>query len=120
MAVVVIVEAPQGRSTRYAEDRLGGPSVLHHPDLGHPSSDSLIGIDVVVRLDEAHPAVRVCPADAVEVDELVALDGFPAALVLPATHLHDDVHDVTLGPAGRPHGLLGALAWPSEWHSCRA
>ena len=62
---------------------------------------------MVVSLDEANLAVRARPADAVEVDELVALDGFPTAVVLPATYLHDDVHDIKLDPAGWPYRTPG-------------
>jgi hypothetical protein len=57
-------------------------------DLSCPSPNALIGGNVeatVVSLDEAHPTLRPGVADAREVDGLVPLDGFPAALVLPAT-----------------------------------
>ena len=106
MSVVVIAEAPEGSPARYAEDRPGNPTVLHDLDLGHPSLDPLLGIDVVVTLDEVHLAVRPRPADAVEVHDLIALGGRPTALVLPATYLHDDIHrsNLCVGPmrAGQP------------------
>jgi hypothetical protein len=64
-------------------------------DLDHLTVDPLVGGTVettVVRLDETRQAVRPRVADAPEVDELVALDGLPTALVLPVAHLDDDVH----------------------------
>ena len=102
MAVVAIVVAPQRLPARYAKDWLRSPVFPDHLDFDHPSVDPLIGCDVesaVVRFDEAHLAVRPRIADALEVDELVALDGFPAALVLPVAYLHDDVHRCNPCPA---------------------
>src|SRR3569833_1390091 len=95
MAVVVIVEAPQRIPTGHPKDRLRGPVFLNHLDPGHPALNARICLNVkaaVVSLHETWATIRPCVADALKVDELVPLDGFPTALVLPVTHLYDDVH----------------------------
>lgn len=96
MAVVVTGEAPEGFPTGHAEDRLRGFAVLHHLDPHHTSLNACVSSNIeaaVVSLYEADAAIRSRVADALKVDELVPLDGFPAALVLPITDLHDDVHN---------------------------
>jgi hypothetical protein len=102
VAIVAIVEAPQRLPARYAKDRLRGPFILDHLDLDYPSPNPLISCNVkaaVMSFGEAHVAVRPLVADALKVDELVPLDGFPAALVLPVAHLYDDVYHINLCPA---------------------
>lgn len=96
MAVVVTVDAPEGFPTGHPKDRLRGPVLSHHLDPRHPSLNACIGLNVeaaMVALRKERAAVTPRVADAPEVDELIPLDGFPAALVLPVTHLDDDVHD---------------------------
>ena len=92
MAVVVLVDAPQGSPARQPEDRSSDSSVVHHLDVDHPSPDPFFDGEVVVGLDEALLPVHSPVPDALEVDELVPLDGRSTALVFPATHLDDDVH----------------------------
>lgn len=55
----------------------------------------------MVRFAEVHTTVRPRVADALKVDELVQLDGFSAALVLPATDLYDDIRQNNLCRAYR-------------------
>ena len=95
MALVVKVEAPEGLPTGHPEDRLRGPAGLHHLNARHPSLYACISWNIeaaVVSFHETHATIRSRVADALEVDDLVPLDAFPAALVLPVADLHDDVH----------------------------
>ncbi|NDI46413.1 ABC transporter ATP-binding protein [Goekera deserti] len=111
MTVVAILEAAQLTSTRHAEDRRDGSSGAAHLYVGDTSGDLHVRRDVeatVVALYEPQPTVRVRVRDAGEVHELVTLDGLPAALVLPATHLDDDVHDEQLCPAVATRRAAGA------------
>ena len=95
--VIFIIEAAQRLPARHSEDRLGGAPVEHHVKLSHPPLDLLLAGSVVAGPDQARLTVLRGASYARQVDELVALDGFSATFVLPATHLHNDVHQVTLG-----------------------
>jgi hypothetical protein len=112
MAIVVIVEAPERLPARHAPDRSGDSRVKHHVDVSHPTPNALIGCNIetaVVSLGKARPAVRPVVTDALEVHELVPLDGFSAALVLPIAHLYDDIHRNNLCPPAGPHAHLEML-----------
>jgi len=92
VAVVLGVEAPQGLPARQAKYRLSRSSEARDLDVADSSPDPEPRLEVMVGLAEVDLAVRSRDAEAAEVDELVTLDRKPAALVLPATHFHHDVH----------------------------
>lgn len=92
MTVVIDAEAAHGLPAWQAEHLLGGVPRSYDLDVADASLDLHLGLQVVVGLAEVNLSVRPHHAKAAEVDELVALDRGPAALVLPAAHLDHDVH----------------------------
>ena len=61
-------------------------------DVADSSLHADVRSHVVMRLAEFDLADRCRDADAAEVDQLVALEGGPAARVLPTAYSHHDVH----------------------------
>ena len=110
MSVVSRIVAAQSVPARQPQDRTIHPATLHELDVNHSSSDALDGSEVVVTLDEVHLAVRVFPAEAFKVDNLISFHRGPAALVLPATYLHYHVHVSNLAacPSGPHHARRAA------------
>lgn len=92
MTVVIDAEAAHGLPAWQTEHLLGGVPRSYDLDVADASLDLHLGLQVVVGLAEVNLSVRPHHAKAAEVDELVALDRGPAALVLPAAHLDHDVH----------------------------
>ena len=93
---VCLLRGAQFLAARNAENRRRVP-VLYHLDLSHASLDALISRHIeatVVTLNETDPTVRLLPAEAVKVHELIPLNRLPAARVLPAADLHNDIHDI--------------------------
>ena len=132
VAVVLVVEAPQGLATRQAKDRLSRLSEARDLDVADSSLHPCLGLQVMMGLAEVDLAARCQDAEAAEVDHLVALDRGPAARVLPAAYSHHDVHllmvpsgnDASKRPAalrvvpriptgrvGGPEEIAPAIAW---------
>jgi len=112
VAVVLGVEAPQGFPARQAKYRLSGSPEARHLDVADSSPDPEPRLQVMVGLAEVDLAVRSRDAEAAEVDELVALDRGPAALVLPAAHSHHDVHLLMVTNGGDVGKRAGAVTGP--------
>lgn len=92
VAVVIGVEATHGLPARQAENPLGRVPGSHDLNVADAPLDLQLRLQVVVGLAEVNVIVRPHYAQTAEVDELVTLDRGPAALVLPAAYLDDDVH----------------------------
>jgi hypothetical protein len=114
VAVVLVVEAPQGLPARQAKDWLSRLPEARYLDVadsslnpGHP------GLQVVAGFAEVDLAVRSRDAEAGEVDQLVTLDRGPAARVFPAAHSHHDIHLLMVSSAGAVSNRL--LWWTGRY-----
>ncbi len=115
VAVVLVVEAPQGLPARQAKDWLSRLPEARDLDVADSSLDPDPGLQVMVGLAEVDLAVRCRDAEAAEVDQLVTLDRGPAARVLPAAHFHHDIHLLMVFSGGDVRKRL--LRWTGRYAS---
>lgn len=114
VAVVLVVEAPQGLPARQAKDRLSRLPEARDLDVADSSLHPDPGLQVMMGLAEVDLTVRCHDAEAAEVDQLVPLDRGPAARPLPAAYSHHDVH-LLMVPSGSD--VSKRLRWTGRYAS---
>ena len=96
MTVIGLVETSERFSAGQPLNGLHLAIRAYHYQVGDSALDAHVGVIVVVRLDQTHMTARSNAANTTERNQLSSLDGRPAALVLPAAYLDDDVHPGSL------------------------
>jgi hypothetical protein len=101
VAVVMLIESTQRLTTRQTLYRLDRTVRVEDRDVDYASADRDLvtcGVEVVVRLDEAHATVAACRNDeAAELHNLIAVKGRTAAFVFPAPDLYGRLHSRIVG-----------------------